>query len=229
MYSILDGEWDLGDIANVSLRKVGFEQDPHQWTAVKSFRLAWTLLPPTPDSSDVSAVLKNHYRLSEEEQAQAPLNPDTTTVHTPWRDHVYYIWNHLFFDAARFLKSLYEVGDFKPPNSDAFGLEFPQPEEGEEGGNVRVLTKVWETEVMVLPAYLAPGVSVRVETRETKKENGATPDDIKARGKFTHEKPGQVWYLNKGLETWFYIESEADVNVDGLAAVLVYGKMGERQ
>ncbi|KAJ5152403.1 hypothetical protein N7492_010698 [Penicillium capsulatum] len=173
--------------------------------------------------------MRKHYSLSEEEQAQAPLNPDTTTVHTPWRDQVYYVWNHLFFDAARFMKSMYGVGDFKPPNSDAFGLDFPRASDSEDSDKVCVLTKVWESEVLLLPAYLAPGVLVRVETRETKEENGSVQEDIKARGKFTHDKPGQVWYLSKGLETRLYIECEGDVPGDGLAAVLVYGKMGEQQ
>ncbi|KAJ6103525.1 hypothetical protein N7512_010605 [Penicillium capsulatum] len=207
MYSILDEEWDLGDIANISLRKVGFEQDPHQWAAVKSFRLAWKILPPTPDSSDVEGVMRKHYSLSEEEQAQAPLNPDTTTVPHP----------------------LARPRDFKPPNSDAFGLDFPRASDSEDSDKVCVLTKVWESEVLLLPAYLAPGVLVRVETRETKEENGSVQEDIKARGKFTHDKPGQVWYLSKGLETRLYIECEGDVPGDGLAAVLVYGKMGEQQ
>jgi hypothetical protein len=222
MYSILDDEWDITDITKVSIRKINFRDDPPQWTMASLLRRAWTFQPPSPDNTDVQTFMQEDSGRTPEERAQVPQNPDTTTLHTPWRDEIYYLWNHLFFDVGSFIANMYPVGYFKPPNHDAFGLEFPRVQGIEDSENVRVLTKAWETVVMVIPAYLAPSVSVRVETFSPEEKNG-----VKLRGRFTHGKPGEIWYMQKGLETRFYIEGDWDRASDGVAAVVVYGKMDE--
>lgn len=169
--------------------------------------------------------MKKDQDLSDEEREKIPLNPDKKTIHTPWRDSIYYLWNHLFYDVGNFLVNAYDVGHFKLPNQDVFALQFPRPQDNEDSENVRVLTKVWETEVILLPAYLAPGMAVRVETYSLGEEGGVVRNVVKLRGKFTHDKPDQAWYITKGLETRFYIEGEVDKDSDGLAAFMVYGKI----
>ncbi|KAF3389740.1 hypothetical protein DPV78_011386 [Talaromyces pinophilus] len=229
MFSMLDGEWDLNDVAQISFRKINFGMDAAQWTTACILRQAWTLIPPTPDCTDVGPVMKRHQDLPIAEQARIPFNPDTRTLHNPWRDQIYWLWNHLFYDVGNFLAGTYGMGKFYPPNEDVFGLEFPQPYGDEDGESVRVMTKVWETEVIFLPTYLAPGVVVRVETFGPGKENGVPRNVIKLRGKFSHEKDklAQAWYIAKGLETRFYIEGGDKPTPHGWAAVIVYGKIVE--
>jgi hypothetical protein len=229
MFSMLDGDWDLDDVSQITFRKINFSMDAAQWTTACILRQAWTFIPPTPDCTDVGPVMRKNQGLSEEEQANLPLNPDMRTIHNPWRDKIYWLWNHLFYDVGNFLDDMYGMGKFYPPNEDVFGLEFPQPHGDEECENVRVMTKVWETEVIFLPTYLAPGVVVRVETFGPGEENGVSRNVVKLRGRFSNEKKNlvQAWYVAKGLETRFYIEGGDNPTTDGWAAVIVYGKIVE--
>ncbi|EEA25323.1 hypothetical protein EYB25_002591 [Talaromyces marneffei] len=229
MFSMLDGEWDLNDVTQITFRKINFGQDPAQWTTACILRQAWTLIPPTPDFTDVGSVMRKIQWLSLEEREKLPLNPDMKTLHNPWRNEIHHLWNHLFYDIGNFLDGTYGMGKFYPPNEDLFGLEFPQPCGDEEGENVPVMTKVWETEVILLPTYLAPGVIVRVETFGLGEENGVPRNVVRLRGKFSNEteKLAQAWYIAKGLETRFYIQGGENPASDGWAAVIVYGKIVE--
>lgn len=227
MFSMLDGDWDISDVAQISFRKINFGKDPAQWTTACMLRQAWNFIPPTPDCTDVGPVMKRYQDMPEEEKAKLPRNPDTKNLHNPWRDEIYYLWNHLFYDVGNFLDDVYGMGKFYPPNEAVFGLEFPQLHGDEESENVRVLTKVWETEVIILPTYLAPGVVVRVETFGPGEENGVSRNVVKLRGKFSNEQDSlaQAWYFERGLETRFYIEGGEDPTGEGWAAVIVYGKI----
>ncbi|KAJ5101725.1 hypothetical protein NUU61_003947 [Penicillium alfredii] len=226
MFAILDNEWDLADITGMVLRKVNFAGDGPQVTTTTLLRLAWTHLPPSPESSDIETVMRgNGQQTPEEKFGDAPKNPDTAALHTPWRDKAYYLWNHLFWDVSRFMNSMYGVGHLHPPNQDVFGLEFPRPHGNELNENVRVFTKIWECNVLVLPAFLAPSVVVRVETYSPGEEGGVVRDVVKLRGKFGPENPAEIWYMRKGLETRFYIEGDWERPSTGLAAAMVYGKL----
>lgn len=80
MFSMLDGEWDLNDVAQIAFRKINFSVDAAQWTTARILRQAWTFIPPTPDCTDVGPVMKRYQDLREEVQAKLPLNPDTRTL-----------------------------------------------------------------------------------------------------------------------------------------------------
>lgn len=226
MYYRCGEDVDPSDPSKMTFRKIGFEFDYDQRSVTNAFRHAWTLLPPTPDFTVTRKVIRDCHAKTEEEKSQTPRNPDTRTVHTPLRDSVYYMFNHLFYDVGHFTEDLMGIGPFKPPNHDVFAVDFPLPDQTGDAGRVRALTKVWDTDVLVVPAYLAPGVAVRVETA-TIVEDGVVKDKVTEREKFSHNQPGHGWifYIVKGVETHFYVETTGDVEVDGLAAVMVYGKM----
>lgn len=229
MYSLLDNEWDLSDITQMNLRKIDFSQDAAQITATIFFRYAWIYEPPTPEDANFNAFSQIYRSNRDELWEKMPTTSERETLHTPLRDEVYHLFNHLFYDVSNFMTRMYDVGHLHPPNSDAFGLNFPVPQsqsQTEENKDACVFTKTWETEVLLVPAYLAPGVVVRVETCSEKVENGETVKDTPmSRGTFTKENPWQVWYLQKGLETRFYIEGEWEQEPKGLAAAMVYGKL----
>lgn len=86
---MLDGEWDLNDVAQIAFRKINFSMDAAQWTTARILRQTWTFIPPTSDCTDVGPVMKRYQDLPEEVQAKLPLNPDTRTLQNPWRDTIY--------------------------------------------------------------------------------------------------------------------------------------------
>ncbi|KAA8648679.1 hypothetical protein EYZ11_012897 [Aspergillus tanneri] len=227
MYSTLDGDWDVTDVTDVTVRKVNYTGDTAQKTVTRRLRLAWTRSPPCADFSDKDIWMGEEDNERCEESNPNP-NPDTHTLHTPWRNRIYYLWNHLFYDASKFMSNTYGVGHLHPPNSAVLGVEFPRTYGTEDRENVRAATVVWETEVLVLPAYLAPDVVVRVETYSRGWEDGQMRDVVKLRGRFSRENWAEVWYMARGLETRFYIEGDwrpSDEDEKGLAAVMVYGKL----
>lgn len=116
---------------------------------------------------------------------------------------------------------MYGTRTFKPPNTDIFALEFPTSRENGDGGRVPAATKAWDAETLLVPAYLAPGVSVRVETLNPGQED----DEPFHPAGFEHGDRYSVWYVKKGLQMRFYVEGEWDQSADGVAAVMVYGSM----
>ncbi|TQB73570.1 hypothetical protein MPDQ_005674 [Monascus purpureus] len=232
MHTILNNEWDQTDITQLTLRKIKFEQDAPQRTVAWLLGQAWKHLPPTPDSADVENDFMRKYSsdmtMEEwEERMDIPVNPDTETIHTPWRDKIYYLWNHLFYDVSNFLNRMYDnAGHLHPPASDVFGLPFPRMHStDEERDNIRVLTKTFDTEVLLIPTYLAPGVAVRVETFSPGEEGGVVRNVQKMRGRFETLRQMEVWYIQKGVEGRFYVEGDWEKDSKGLAAVMVYGKL----
>jgi len=126
------------------------------------------------------------------------LKKEDMTVHTPWRDTVYVIWNHVFVDVMRFLPEVgMGVGHFHPPNHDVLELSFGH----------RELVQKWETNVLIVPGFLGTGVKVSMYEGDTKL------------GSFDEENEFEVWWLKEGSEVKFVVEREGE----GLAAVLMLG------
>ena len=241
MYTKLDDEWDPADIAHVTFRKVCFSDEPAsaaQKVCTDYFRKAWRFFPPAPDATDILGdFMKKYANHTEEEWERLPKNPDMKSVHTPWREGVYYQFNHLFYDVSNFLVSMYgyhNMAHLHPPNSEGLALEFPGSRsesvpDGRENecGDGRVYTKIWETDSLLIPAYLAPGIAVRIETYPTRITG---KDERKVRGKFDEENPFEIWYFQKGMETCFFIEGEPGQDFDqSVAATMVYGKLCDKK
>lgn len=141
----------------------GFDVDGPQITATIYFRKAWKFLPPTPDTINVEGDFSNKYaNHTDEEWAWLPKNPEMGSVHTLWRERVYYLFNHLFYGAASFLVGMYgrdSVGHLHPLNLEAFGLNFPHTNQtgASESENVSLCTKTWETGLLLILSYLTLG------------------------------------------------------------------------
>ena len=213
------GPGELTPFPQPGIRKIGFEENPSQITVARLLVQSWGLHREAectnPPCGDFDSYGKDTRHLTREERDQLPQSPEKSTVHTPWRDQVYFMWNHVFFDTGNFMANMYGTATFKPPNTDAFGIEFPAAED-QKGF---VVEKEWESETLLAAAYLAPGVSVRLETitpgREDKEPFHASSIDH-------HESRHNVWYVRKGIKVRFCVEGERQ---EGLAAVIVFGTM----
>jgi hypothetical protein len=122
-------------------------------------RHTWIAIPPSSEApsythEDLGAFMRRMQVQTETERAERPKNTDTT-IHTPWRDAVYGMWNHVFWDVSLFLEGVgHGIRHFHPPNHKVLPLSFP-------GTGDEMATK-WDTNVLIIPTYLGKGVQVRM-------------------------------------------------------------------
>ena len=209
----LDGSPE--DLIYPSFRLVNFSDEGAVVLVSTHLRHAWIAAPGADvGASAVGAFIAASHNRSEAERRAVPQNPNKEDIHTPWRDEIYHQWNHVFYDVASFLSSVGPgIGHLHPPAHDAFALTYPVADgEEEEKENV------WDYNVLVIPAYLEPGVAVRMSTV---KEDG----EEKTLGTFNASTTADIWYIKKGTSVRFFVEGECENVRGGVAAVLVCGKL----
>lgn len=163
----------------------------------------------------------NHERAAEE-NAAVPQNPDHNTVHTAWRDEIYENWNHLFLDVSRFLQGAgVGIGHLHPPSQEVFALEYPQASSDEREVGPEV--KKWDTDVLIIPTYLAPGVQVKMTMLSADSADEGASSAGKTLGTFNGENTAEIWYVRPGVEVSFHLEGSWEEHKEGVAAVLVCG------
>ena len=126
------------------------------------------------------------------------------------------MWNHVFYDAMKFLlegKSI--VGHFHPPSHEVFVLNYQKPQDGTLG----VVCKHWDTNVLLIPAYRASKVTIRVTGEQSIDERTSEME----LGTFNDSNLSETWWVKKGVKVRFYVEGELETDCQGLAAVMVCG------
>ena len=217
MYTCRTLDGSIKDILDPSFRTVNFDDSPHVVVVSKHLRYAWPALASEETSSDdVGQFIKTNHERSEEDRERVPLNPDLESPHTPWRDSIYHLWNHVFYDVTNFLAEVnYTVGHFHPPSHDAFALKYPRSQDEAPD----VVCKSWDANVLLIPAYRASGVSIRATAQQSTDD----PTSEKVLGTFNDSNPTEIWYVGSGLEVKFSVEAEFEKDRQGLAAVMVCG------
>ena len=97
----------------------------------------------------------------------------------------------------------------------------------------------WETNVLLLPAYLAPGVSVTCTVADRPRQDGAEdegppPAEDESLGSFDGGNEREVWYLRAGVDVALHVAAAdgagegkdgdgAGKDGEGVAAVFVVG------
>ena len=210
---ILDGSPE--ELIYPSFRLVNFSDEGAIVLVSTHLRHAWTAAPGADvGPGAVGAFIAASHNRSEAERGAVSQNPNKEDIHTPWRDEIYHQWNHVFYDVANFLSSVGPgIGHLHPPAHEAFALTYPVADgEGEAKG------KVWDYNVLVIPAHLEPGVSVRMSTV---KEDG----EEKTLGTFSASTTADIWYIKNGTSVRFFVEGEYENVRGGVAAVLVSGRL----
>lgn len=223
MHTVRTLDGSLRDILDPTHRIVNFEDDGAIVLVSTHLRYAWTALPPTedPTADSIGKFIKANHDLSDDQRNNAvPQNSDKDTIHTHWRDQVYHQWNHVFHDVTEMLMEVGVVGHFHPPNHDVLAVEYPTLGEGEGAASTIVMTKTWETNVLLIPAYLDPGVSVRATIVGI---DGVRTQAEETIGTFDASNPTEVWYIRSGVDVAFYIEDDSRKTREGEAAVLAVG------
>ena len=217
----LDGP--SSDIVNSLFRKINFDDSDAVIIVSTGLRHAWVVPHGeyTLDANGVGYFMRADQQRSDADR-DALQRADKEDVRSPWREAIYYQWNHVFYDVANYLvEECGEFNRFHPPNSDAFAIKYPRSD-GED--SEEVVVKTWEANVLLIPAYLDPGVSLRMSMR---KEGESGPDGAAENlGTFDGSNTTEIWYLRRGVQVAFHIEGDfPKAERKGVAAVLTVGIM----
>ncbi|CAM6085168.1 unnamed protein product [Calypogeia fissa] len=219
----------ISDLFHPSFRKIQFDDSFAIVVVSTHLRYAWTALPGEDTSvKAVSSFIGDSHRRTEEERSAVPQNPDSNDIRTPWREGIYYHWNHVLYDIANFLVEVGPgMGYFYPPAHEVMAVNYPDKGVG-DGGEVEEIgiKMVWKTNVLVLPAHLESKVSIRMdEIGAEMGEGGSAETNSKTVGRFDGSNVSEIWYFKEGTEVRIFVEGEYGEDRRGVAAVLVYGKM----
>ena len=205
-------------------RKINFDDEPPMIAITRHLRRAWTTAPPSDTSyNGVNQFLQTDSWRSEQERRMVPQNLNKDNINTTWRKSVCFYWNHIFFDIMNFLPHAQsDVGHFHVPNSKMLAIEHPKV-----NGDPRktVIRKKWDTNILIIPAFLDRDVSIRFESLPTADEN--TPWGLL--GVYDGTTSNEVWYIRKDFEVNIHVETGANSSKQGIAAVMVYAILCSQQ
>ena len=227
MYTIRSLDGSLQDMLDPEFRKIQFPDEVAIVTVSMHLRALWTVKPPQPGSDEESnpMILAKTHTLTADHNGYEGLetNSDSASIDTAWRKAIAHIWNHVFVDVMRWLPEVNcSVGHFHPPSHELFAVGFPTNSdiEVDDGGRrSQFLSKKWDRNVLILPAYLGKGAVLRVTVSHDSQEE---PPE-KELGNFDGENVTEIWYLRAGVEINIHVEGAAERIEGGLAAVMAVG------
>jgi hypothetical protein len=118
---------------------------------------------------------------------------------TPWQNALLECYNHIFFDVMQFLPNVgLGIGHFHPPSHSHLAISFPISSTSEGG---KVLKKRWTTNVLLMPAFLAPGISLRFTTSE-----GESCAEQEVLGTMDVATKTECWWLRQDVEVTVHVE-----------------------
>ncbi|CAH0048839.1 unnamed protein product [Clonostachys solani] len=171
---------------------------------------------------------------SSSEEIAAMRNPDRENISTPLREGLYFLWNHVFVDASKAFTATIGAGEFFGPSYETLEVRFPGADT--EGDLVKVDSFSYDTDIMLVPAFLEPGIElcgrIGEEAKQSMKLSEDSDDDKTP--KFSFNATNSDWvYLGKMV---YWIKGKERVNIylpklsdmaGKLACVLVCGKYPE--
>lgn len=102
------------------------------------------------------------------------------------------------------------VGHFHPLNHDVFPTLFPGFDAKDQDGAAsarEVACKKWDTNVLIIPAYLASNVEIEVSILDRVSLDGGSQPAGKEMeeviGKFDAVNTAEIWYIRRGVELRF--------------------------
>ena len=205
-------------------RKINFDDEPPMITIARHLRRAWIVVPTEEATYDgVSRFLQTDSWRSEEDRRKVPRNPNKDDVGSKWRKAVCFYWNHIFFDIMNFLPHAQaDVGHFHVPDTRTFVIDYPKQN---IDPRTYVTRKKWDTNVVITPAFLDDGLSVRFESSPSPDEN----EPWGLLGVFDARYANEAWYIRRGLEVKIYLEIDQGSAKQGAAAVVVYAPLCTQQ
>ncbi|KAM7190820.1 hypothetical protein V8F33_009243 [Rhypophila sp. PSN 637] len=171
--------------------------------------------PDEPKDADADAEEEEDSDDDDDDVISSPL-------FTPFRQQVYGLYNHVFFDAHSALTAQLasaegsnteqaQIGKFEPPATTVMVLEAPEEDEPEKEKGI---PHEFETDTFVYPVWIARGTELTI------KKEGETETMVE----FTDEgkKWTEVLWFKAGTKVVVYPESE-DSKAKGVVALLCLG------
>ncbi|CAH0056105.1 unnamed protein product [Clonostachys solani] len=225
-------------------RSVNYDDDGAVRTVTTRSRQIWLCRPEAfdfddstfsnPDTGEAFSRIIRFIQDLPGEELTALKNPDTSSVHTPLRDMVYDMWNHVFWDVAQFLGQVNcNTGTFCPPAHEILAISYPETPV-EVGRMQRVAQLQSDCNLMIGAVYVAPGVRLRFLVGQPDQESfmestfnseAFGPDVLVDATKVTgcYNEPYVHW-VRRNRNIQVFLEGQPDQPKGGLAAVFVYGK-----
>lgn len=164
-----------------------------------------------------------------------------------WQLALLAFWNHNYYDVMQFLPQIgMGIGHFHPSSHSSLLIPFPSqtrstsllipdssplPKTNPANPPQQpVLTHTFSTNTLLIPAYLSPGVTLRMTTSSNIPPNtSSSPHDIL--GTFSASNKTEIWWLRQGVEVSFYLDFDpaspslplSHKNNNKVAAVLAVG------
>jgi hypothetical protein len=228
------------EIFNPPFRCVDYGNDPAVHTVSTRLRQAWLLRPELAGDVDFSDPTKGAGKMiraiqnSSEQELVSMRNQDKETVHTGLRDSIYHMWNHVFWDASKFLAEVNcNTGMFQPPAEEVLTVQYPVDEDLKTCGGtslVRVQVLELDTNILLSPIFVDSGVKMRVvagaEEQMTVEENELHEstcfaiDTTKTDGDWNES---YICWVGSGRRIQIYLGGDFDKSRSGVAAVFVRG------
>lgn len=179
--------------------------------------------PPAGLSSPFSGTAEDDDKKPKDQEDDDEDEDETISspLFTPFRQQVYGIYNHVFYDAYSSLKAelgddaAKQIGEFEPPATTVMVLEAPSPEDPEKG-----IPHEFETDTFVYPVWIAKGTRLVFKGEGQEEEMVRFGDDGK---RWT-----EVFWFRAGSKVVVYPESEGEgqndnANFKGVVALLALG------
>ncbi|TLD31024.1 hypothetical protein PspLS_01961 [Pyricularia sp. CBS 133598] len=227
------------DMLDPNFRVVGFDDESHIVTVVSHCRALWVTDPAIEETEVEGAgeqaagnAAPNPLRFASRLQfgkgkdnyVDAPRNPDTDTIDTPWRKEIHKTFVHVFYDIMNQLPSVNcTVGHYHPPKHQVLGVPFVASqitEDGTKGEVQAAVCKKWETNMLFIPTFLAHGVTIRATVQDDEADQER---ELSIFNKSTEHK-FELWYLRRDVTIRLYVEGDNAQN-NSTAAVMVLGEL----
>lgn len=224
MHSIGRLEHGAEDVLDPRSWEINFDDGVDQVLVIDTMRWAWVRTKPEGEDPHryLWMLARSQSALGKDNELPDDLNLD---VDSDWKESIYYwceafhgparitllmpcIDNHLFADVAGHLPSVNcALGHFHGPKHSHFPIESTSSQ------------RTFETNVLILPAYLARGYSVVLSSTN---DVGATS----SLGSFTSADRHKVLLLERDMKVDFHVEKIDGEHADGdLASVMVVGHL----
>ncbi|KAI6368512.1 hypothetical protein MCOR25_004631 [Pyricularia grisea] len=230
------------DMLDPAFRVVGFGDESHIVTVVTHCRALWVTDPAIGKfegegggEQAASNTTPNPFRFvgrlqlgeGEESYIDAPRNPDTDTIDTPWRQEIHKTFAHVFYDVMNYLPSVNcTVGHYHPPKHQVLGVPSVASQSNWDNSEVEVqaaVCKKWETNMLLIPTFLAPGVTIRATVQDDQDDQGEQERELGIFDK-SKEHKFEIWYLRRDVTIRLYVEGD-NAQKNSIAAVLVLGEL----
>ena len=212
---------------------VNFSDSFFDVTVSTHLRHAWTALPTSESPTDetvISFAKANHALTPDQRRELIPQNEDKDTINTSWRVVVLEHWIPVFAHVSVLLKQDVGPGIGHLRAYDVFAIEYPslfsdkrlEVKEVEDMMVGKMTTKVWDTNVLLIPAHLEPGVSLRTTILQINEDGNLEEGEL---GTFSEASPTECWYVRRGVVVHIYVEGDHKRDCEGIAVVLAICKL----